>query len=371
MNSNTPNQANTAKKTTLKVLIILILASAVAFFYWLSQGSATTHAQADKPNDANATAAQPQPAAHSTQQHTPQTNTPAQPPKATPKFVTGTENLPRSLEGTEVDGEIIINENKQLVVTNGLRRLFDYFLTTQGEEDLATIIARVEAYINSRVPEPARSQAISLFHKYLDYLKATANISEAGGKPASQIDINAVIAQKKQLADLQKQYFTADTIKAFFGIENIYDDYNIKLFQIAENDSLTPDQKEAARQQALEDIPDVQMKTQIKQQQNFSKLMEETKKLKKAGASKEQLRQMRTKLVGAEAAARLEQLDEKRAVWEERVSSYLSQRQQILGSKENQTSKDLKVNELRHRMFTENEQKRLAAYEELGKAQLD
>ena len=47
------------------------------------------------------------------------------------QFTTGLENLPRSLQGTEVDGEIIIDENKQLVVTEGLRRLFDYFLSAR------------------------------------------------------------------------------------------------------------------------------------------------------------------------------------------------------------------------------------------------
>src|SRR5699024_12676634 len=43
------------------------------------------------------------------------------------QFTTSLENLPRSLQGSEVDGEIIIDENKQLVVTEVLRRLFDYF----------------------------------------------------------------------------------------------------------------------------------------------------------------------------------------------------------------------------------------------------
>ena len=48
-------------------------------------------------------------------------------------------SLPKSLQGTQVDGEIIIDENKQLVVTAGLRRLFDYFLSAQGEEPLSQI----------------------------------------------------------------------------------------------------------------------------------------------------------------------------------------------------------------------------------------
>lgn len=59
-------------------------------------------------------------------------------------FITGLENLPRSLQGTTVDGEIIIDENKQLVVTEGLRRLFDYFLSAFGEEDESVIHERVK-----------------------------------------------------------------------------------------------------------------------------------------------------------------------------------------------------------------------------------
>ena len=68
------------------------------------------------------------------------------------RFITGLEDLPRSLQGTKVDGEIIIDANKQLVVTEGLRRLFDYFLSALGEEDEATIIQRVESYIRNHSP---------------------------------------------------------------------------------------------------------------------------------------------------------------------------------------------------------------------------
>lgn len=78
-------------------------------------------------------------------------------------FITGVEDLPRSLQGTEVDGEIIINDKAQLVATRGLRRLYDYFLSALGEEESETIDARVEAYILNTTPQPAANEAIKLY----------------------------------------------------------------------------------------------------------------------------------------------------------------------------------------------------------------
>lgn len=42
--------------------------------------------------------------------------------------------------------EIIIDENKQLVVTEGLRRLFDYFLSALGEEDRSRHLCSLESF---------------------------------------------------------------------------------------------------------------------------------------------------------------------------------------------------------------------------------
>ena len=55
-----------------------------------------------------------------------------QPHHPSPRTLPLPTSLPKSLQGTQVDGEIIIDENKQLVVTAGLRRLFDYFCQHKG-----------------------------------------------------------------------------------------------------------------------------------------------------------------------------------------------------------------------------------------------
>ena len=153
-------------------------------------------------------------------------------------FVTGLERLPRSLKGTQVDGEIIIDENKQLVVTEGLRRLFDYFLSAIGEEDEAVIFVRVESYIRHHTPEPAASQAVAIFGNYVAYLKALPDIEKRYGNlqlqasKSGELDLNAIAQQKQEVASLRQQYFDKTTIEAFFGAEDNYDDYSIEMVRI-------------------------------------------------------------------------------------------------------------------------------------------
>lgn len=287
------------------------------------------------------------------------------------KFETGLEDLPRSLQGTDVDGEIIIDENKNLVVTNGLRRLFDYFLSARGQETDQDILARIEAYIRARVPQPAQDQAIVILNQYVAYLKHMAGIKQAGGKLAENIDINLVIKQKQQVANIQKKYFDEPTIKAFFGAEAAYDDYNIELFKIQQDSSLTPEQKQAAELQALQDISDPQLKSQLLVQQNYSSLFEQTKKLKEQNATPQQIRELRERLVGAEAADRLEQVDKRQAAWQQRVQAYLDERAQIQNSEMSDYEKQLAIKQIKNSGFTELEQKRLLAYEQVGTANIN
>ena len=115
-------------------------------------------------------------------------------------------SLPKSLQGTQVDGEIIIDENKQLVVTAGLRRLFDYFLSAQGEEPLTQIEQRVIAYIREHTPEPAASQAVQIFQNYLTYLTAVSQLDKPKAQPnpnVSALDLSAIKNQLRAVQQLQ------------------------------------------------------------------------------------------------------------------------------------------------------------------------
>ena len=283
-------------------------------------------------------------------------------------FVTGLERLPRSLKGTQVDGEIIIDENKQLVVTEGLRRLFDYFLSAIGEEDEAVIFARVESYIRHHTPEPAASQAVAIFSKYVAYLKALPEIEKRYGNLQLQatkngeLDLNAIAQQKQDVANLRQQYFDKTTIEAFFGASDSYDDYSMEMVRINQNEQMSEAQKQAARQDYVSRLPDGAIKTNIMQQANLNELMARTEQMKAAGASPEALYNMRRELVGAPAAERLAQVDQEDANFDQRFTQYQTQKQQLLSQNADKAQAQTQIHQIEQQLFNDMERKRLAGY---------
>ncbi len=288
-------------------------------------------------------------------------------------FVTGLERLPRSLKGTQVDGEIIINENKQLVVTEGLRRLFDYFLSALGEEEEATIYARVESYIRHHTPEPAASQAVAIFGNYVAYLKALPDIEKRYGNlqlqasKSGELDLNAIAQQKQEVASLRQQYFDKTTIEAFFGAEDNYDDYSIEMVRINQNEQMSEAQKQAARQDYVSRLPDGAIKTNILQQANLNELMIRTERMKAAGASPEALYNMRRELVGVPAAERLAQVDQEDANFDQRFTQYEAQKAQLLSQSANPAAAQSQIEQLEQQLFDDAERKRLSGYAALQK----
>jgi len=292
-------------------------------------------------------------------------------------FVTGLERLPRSLKGTQMDGEIIIDENKQLVVTEGLRRLFDYFLSAIGEEDEAVIFARVERYIRHHTPEPAASQAVAIFGNYVAYLKALPDIEKRYGNlqlqatQSGQLDLNAVSQQRQDVARLRQQHFDKTTIEAFFGAEDNYDDYSIEMVRINQNEQMSEAQKQAARQDYVSRLPDGAIKTNILQQANLNELMARTEQMKAAGASPEALYNMRRELVGAPAAERLAQVDQEDADFDQRFQQLQSQKQQILAQTTDKAKAQTQITQLEKQLFNDAERKRLSGYAALQKSELE
>ena len=294
------------------------------------------------------------------------------------KFTTGLEGLPRSLQGTEIDGEIIIDENKQLVVTEGLRRLFDYFLSALGEEDEATIHQRVESYILNHTPEPAASQAIALFKQYINYLKQLKQIEGRYGNLQTQaskngkLDLTMVAQRQQDINKIRQQNFDAATIKAFFGADDEYNTYSIAMLTIEQNKQLSATQKNAARQDYISRMPDNPTRQNIQKQANLNKLIDRTEQMKAQGASAEALYNMRRELVGAAAAARLANVDVEDANFDQRFDQYQAQKQSILAANANDPSSksiaNAQVAQLEQQLFNDAERKRLEAYATMQQA---
>lgn len=79
------------------------------------------------------------------------------------------QTLPASFRGTTVDGVFRLDANGNLLISEDIRQIFDYFLAAVGEEPLATSVERLRAYITEQLSANAREQALTLLNQYLDY----------------------------------------------------------------------------------------------------------------------------------------------------------------------------------------------------------
>ena len=292
-------------------------------------------------------------------------------PNTSTQFETGLENLPRSLQGTEVDGDIIIDGTQNLVVTEGLKRLFDYFLSTLGEESAETIHARVEAYIKSHTPEPAASQAVEIYHQYVTYLQRLNAIQNKYGDlqmratKSGEFDLSLARQRQQDIVNLRNELFESETIEAFFADDDELFEYNIAMIELAQNDNLTEEQRQAAKEDYLSRLPDSLIKQNAEQQANLEKLMQQTEALKKQGASDAELFAMRAKLVGVPAAERLAEVDAQNQDFDNRFEQYQTAKQQIMASNADEAEQQAQISALEGELFDEAEQKRLTGYAQL------
>lgn len=355
MAAPTPQTTKKRQRILLISLVVGLVAMLIGLVLWLKPNNPPTNSVT--------------PTAGTAPSKTTNTLPNAQPTNAAP---TGNPlaPLPKSLRNTEVDGEIIINEQKQLVVTFGLRRLFDYFLSTQGEEDLPTIHRRVTDYINSHTPQPAAGQAIAIYHKYIEYLseisKIEASLAKYVNKDKPTLDLTLIKQRQQAIDALRSRLFDAATIKAFFGQEDALNEYTLAGMEAQQNPNLTPEQREAIQAQAkakyLQSIGDKQTQERLQQQANIETLLAETEKLKAQGATEDQLNAMRRKYVDEAAVQRLSKLDAEEQSFEQRIAQFKQQRDQLIASQGNSPATNQAISDLEKRLFNEQERLRLSVY---------
>ena len=282
--------------------------------------------------------------------------------------------IPKSLQGTQVDGDIIIDENKQLVVTRGLRQLFDYFLSAQGEEPLDTIHRRVSEYILSHTPQPAANQALVIYRQYIDYLTKAAALekqwsnTQLATTKAGNIDLALVSAQQQAVKQLRQTVFDTNTNQAFFGEEQALNDYTLQVIGINQNSSLHTDERQtmlaAARQSYIASFADPAIRQKIQQQDNINALLAETQRLQQQGASQDALNIMRRRYVSEDAVQRLQALDDSEAAFKQKVAHYHQQKAQLLvQATVDKATLNQQILSLQQSMFTPTEQLRLQAVE--------
>ncbi|PSW06811.1 lipase secretion chaperone [Photobacterium lipolyticum] len=234
--------------------------------------------------------------------------------------------------------------------------LFEYMLSGLGESDLPGIEANFKTYseLNRNIMfEQGINEA--LFKKYLAYKQALLELAPQ----YTDVDLNSLSQLHQLLLAVQQQIFTSEEIKRIFSDENMLRELAIIKLTItqqaespeqiyeqwqAELDNLSPNIKEAFSNAAL--LGSIQQTTTLDSQERFL---------------------VRQELVGQEAAARLEALDQQRVIFNMKVKDYLAERLSIIENTSlDNEMKVSSINELRRQWFDDKLQKRVQALEKIS-----
>lgn len=266
----------------------------------------------------------------------------------------------KSQQDTEVNCQLKIDSSQHLVVNSQTRDCFEYFITQYGENDLEQIKIHFGKFIQGQYLEPARSQIMDLWTRYLKYREQLAQIQAPSVK---QQDKNYFQKIFNSIQDIRKRFFSASEIEGLFSSEDIYQNYTLDRMQILEDSSLSEIEKARKLKERFEELPE-DWQQNLQELSKLDDLHTLTKQIKARNGSAEELRQMRTALVGAEATQRLETLDTQRNAWQQRVTSYLDSRDEIIKSNMSDSAKNQAIQQLRQQQFNSSqEQLRLRTFE--------
>ncbi len=273
--------------------------------------------------------------------------------------------MPASLDGTEVPDGLQVDAQGRLIATMQLRDIFDYFLSSLGEEDLDTLVARIRAYLSNNLPEAAAFEANRILDGYLAWRDNLASIQEAGGVSASELDLQAVRAQQDAVRASCQRFLDAQVCAVFFAEQQLRDDYDIARIAILQDDSLSANEK-AARVASLTAALPAPMQQQIDAVTRYQTLQAITTSLQQEGGDAAALRTVREQVVGVEAADRLEQLDQQRAQFNARIDQWLMERGALLANTGlSATDRDAQISRLRAQRFSAEELTRVQALERI------
>lgn len=277
--------------------------------------------------------------------------------------------LPASLRGTEVDGGFRVDENGNLIIEQGIKRYFDYFMATVGEESIAEITARIYSAIMTELEEPARTQALTILEGYLAYKASLYELEQQLGdfNPASfnEGQLPLLADRLDAIFDARRMHLSEDVVDAFFSEDEAVDRYTLNRLRLLHDKTLSEDQRRDQLAQLEAELPeDVrQQRAEVTQYQRY--LIEE-EKLEKQSASPAEIHQLRSQEFGEEAAVRLAELDQKRVEWDQRLQQYRKEKTQLKSSGLSQQDIGEQVERLRSQYFSEIEVRRVKALDRIN-----
>lgn len=263
--------------------------------------------------------------------------------------------LPNSLSNTDVDASLEIDAEGKVVPNTGMRQLFEYFLSTLGDETLDEVSIRLANFLSEKLPSEAAEEVWKNFALYLEYKQTLANNAEEAESIFSLSEMQSVdeagagnkiksskLRERFELIHLTRTQVLGDELtEAFYGDEERYDRFtldrldleNTKMLDRAQLsraqlslDKLSDDESEKetyenALAELEQTLPESWQKMRM-ESHTMNEVHKKVEKLKASGASVEEIHLLRQEKLGVEAAQRLQSLDDQRKTWLKRYETY-------------------------------------------------
>jgi len=258
-----------------------------------------------------------------------------------------------SLRDSDVDGNAVVADGRVLA-DRELRRLFDWWLSLDGELPRHAIRAGLAQWLVARVGAVDASSVLAVFDRYRRYLDAVATI-----------DARLPLEQRlEQLHALRGEWLGAELAAAFFADEERDAALALERRRVAADAPLT--RAERAERIATLDAALPEPERAAREAEADPWLAEaQSRELAADAASPAERHDARAALWGEAAATRLASLDVQRAAWDARLADYRRERDALLAATP-PAARESALAGLRARRFAPHEARRVESLEAIA-----
>lgn len=275
----------------------------------------------------------------------------------------------KSMDGTVPDGNLRAWQNSRGAQDGGtlalgeLKRMFDYYLSAVGEQTIAVITQKIHQELERTLSAEQAAQAKRLFGLYVEFKTALIELERKPG--LSGQGVQAIRNRLVAMQELRARYFNAEETQAMFGFDDAYDMDAVARLEISQNPNLSAKQKQDQLAALDASMPE-DLRRERDAPRAILKVEAKVADMRAQGASDDDIYRMRAKEFNPEAAARLADLDREEADWKRRIAHYLSERSQLLQAQANapESDRQMALMKLQQSQFSEEERRRLPAYEQ-------
>lgn len=241
--------------------------------------------------------------------------------------------------------------NADPLLVPGLRDTLEALLMeaqTIDSSDPAALKQRLAALVGKHFPADLVPRALALAGRYVDYRVALGQLRP----PADPTDPTALRQALEARHQVRRQFFDGDEYDALFAREATLDRYTLARLEIERNPALTAEQRAQALRDAENDLPPEQ-RAERREATAHLDAAAQTAGFNASQTDTAARHAARTQQYGEAAANALAQLDREDAQWQQRLDQY----SQALAAQ----GEGPALEQLRHQLFSSEEQRRLDA----------